>query len=250
MSKDMFRSTLSHSKFTFVTDAMMQEQLQNVKNAFTATDAQGMCDKVGLSRDSYTMIYKKMAGNFKTIFQNKRVTPILCPNSVKKARQVLNNNVLELIGEPKHIVHKHVFMHGANEVTFELNANNNFVLDVCKLQAAMVKFYGMSVVECGGTLKFVLKLDESEIVKNQKLERVSLTLMNRALDAVIKPGDPWYFSVQSENDIWCLAAFEVPKETLDILKMFFNLTNIPDIIQSQNAGQILHVDGFGDYNVE
>ena len=141
-------------------------------------------------------------------------------------------------------------MHAAKEVTFELNANNNFVLDVCKLQVAMVKFYGMSIAECGGMLKFVLKLDESEIVKNQKLERVSLTLMNRALDAVIRPGDPRYFSVQSENDIWWLADFEVPKETHEILKLFFNLTNIPAIIESQNAGQILHVDGLGDYNVE
>ena len=82
-----------------------------------------------------------------TTFQNKRVIPIPCPYIVKKARQVLNDNVLGLIGEPEHIVHKHVFMHGANEVIFELNANNNSVLDVCKLQAAMVKFYDMSVLQ-------------------------------------------------------------------------------------------------------
>ena len=54
------------------------------------------------------------------------------------------------------------------------------------------------------------------------MERVSITLMNRALDPRIIPNDPKYFSVQSENDIWWLAAFEVPKEDHAILKAFFN----------------------------
>lgn len=44
----------------------------------------------------------------------------------------------------------------------------------------------MSIAECGGTLKFVIILDASKIVKNQMLERVSLHSMNRALDVVIK----------------------------------------------------------------
>ena len=45
---------------------------------------------------------------------------------------------------------------------------------------------------------FVIKLDESEIVKGQKMECVSITLMNRALDPRVTPKDPKYFSVQSE----------------------------------------------------
>ena len=58
-------------------------------------------------------------------------------------------------------------------------------------------------------LIFVLKLDESDLIKGQKLERVSLTLMNRALDASISNADERHFSVQSENEIWWLAADEV-----------------------------------------
>jgi len=58
-----------------------------------------------------------------------------------------------------------------------------------------------------------LKLYEHELVKGQKLECVSVTLMmNRALDPNIGLVHPKYFSVQSKNDIWWLAAFEVPKE--------------------------------------
>lgn len=44
----------------------------------------------------------------------------------------------------------------------------------------MVKFYDLKHEESNGILQLVLKLDESEIVKNKKLERVSITLMNRA----------------------------------------------------------------------
>jgi hypothetical protein len=45
---------------------------------------------------------------------------------------------------------------------------------------------------------FVLKFDKAEILEGVKFERVSLTLMNRALDLEIQKGDAGYFSVQSE----------------------------------------------------
>ena len=45
----------------------------------------------------------------------------------------------------------------------------------------MIRFYNLSLEEAQGVVKFVIKLDETEIVKCKKLERVSITLMNRAL---------------------------------------------------------------------
>ena len=114
----------------------------------------------------------------------------------------------------------------------------------------MVVFYDITTVECSGLLKFVIKLDESEIVKGQKLERVSITLMNRALNTTIAEDDQRYFSVQSKNEIWWLAAFEVPKEDHEVLKVFFGLTGYPDVIKRQSDGETLHVEGYGDYNVE
>ena len=74
---------------------------------------------------------------------------------------------------------------------------------------------------------FVLKLDECVIVKGCKLERMSIMLMNEALayanlscstSEVTKPS----FSVQSKKDIWWLGAFEVPKETQEVLAWIFN----------------------------
>ena len=45
----------------------------------------------------------------------------------------------------------------------------------------MMRLYSLSHEEALGVAKFVIKLDEIEIVKCKKLERVSITLMNRAL---------------------------------------------------------------------
>ena len=47
-------------------------------------------------------------------------------------------------------------------------------------------------------LVFVLKLDEAEIVHGKKFERVSMTLMNRAVDPHMATDNEKYFSVQSE----------------------------------------------------
>ena len=40
------------------------------------------------------------------------------------------------------------------------------------------------------------------------------------------------------------------KEDHGILKAFFNLTEIPDVIRRQSNGEKLHVDGYGDFIVE
>lgn len=49
----------------------------------------------------------------------------------------------------------------------------------------------------GKALIFALKLDEAEIIHSQKFERISITLMNRALNPKMTPTHPEYFAVQS-----------------------------------------------------
>ena len=46
----------------------------------------------------------------------------------------------------------------------------------------MIKYYGIKDHECEGLLKLVMKLDEAQIQKSQKLERISISLMNGPLD--------------------------------------------------------------------
>ncbi|MCO5552125.1 hypothetical protein L7F22_005635 [Adiantum nelumboides] len=68
------------------------------------------------------------------------------------------------------------------------------------------------------------KLDECKVLKNKKLERVTITLMNRDLDPSITKEDPRYFSVQSEDNILTLRSFQVDKENFEILDWIFSQT--------------------------
>ena len=97
---------------------------------------------------------------------------------------------------------------------------------------------------------FVLKLDEAEVLQSKKFERVSLTLMNRALDPDVQKSDERYFSVQSEQEIWPIGYFQVDKDSYDVLKWAFQKMNFPKVIASQNASQELVVEGVGNFNVE
>lgn len=109
----------------------------------------------------------------------------------------------------------------------------------------------------GDPLIFVIKLDEAEIIYGQKMERVSITLMNRALDPTFREmnqdelkKDRRYFSVQSEREVWPIASFQVPKESHAVLDWAFKKTKIPALIEAQNAGQLLQVPEIGDFKVQ
>ncbi|KAH6554593.1 hypothetical protein KP509_1Z322700 [Ceratopteris richardii] len=87
--------------------------------------------------------------------------------------------------------------------------HNNIFVDLKLLQHRMVKFCDVSNTKCNGILKFVIKLGESEVLKDQKWERFTLTLMNRAIDGAILETDIKYFNVQSEQYIWSLNTREL-----------------------------------------
>jgi hypothetical protein len=76
----------------------------------------------------------------------------------------------------------------------------------------------------GKPLIFVLKLDEAEILHGKKFKRVSLILMNWALDPEIQKDSSRYFSAQLEQEIWPIACFQVHKESYDVHKWVFGQT--------------------------
>ena len=69
------------------------------------------------------------------------------------------------------------------------------LVDLQQLQRIMVELYGLTFEECKGILKFVIKLDECEVVKEKKMESVTITLMNGALDTSLTEASLKYFSV-------------------------------------------------------
>jgi hypothetical protein len=99
-------------------------------------------------------------------------------------------------------------------------------------------------------LVFVLKLDEAEVQKSKKYERVSLILMNRALNPEIQGDDDRYFSVQSKQEIWPTGCFQVEKESYEILDWVFQQTKFPNVIKAQTDGQELVVPDQGSFVVE
>ena len=100
-------------------------------------------------------------------------------------------------------------------------------------------------------LVFVLKMDEAEIVKGDKQERISITIMNRALtEPTLNKKDPRFFAVQSENNIWPIETFKVIKESHECLDWVLNQTDIPSIIATQHGGRKLSVENVGEFAVE
>ena len=82
-------------------------------------------------------------------------------------------------------------------------------MDLKKVQIAMVQLYGMNVSECDGKLIFVLKLDEAQILKWKKMERISIYIINRALNFSLCKRDNPSFKVQSEMEL-CPSTFRKP----------------------------------------
>jgi len=73
--------------------------------------------------------------------------------------------------------------------------------------------------------------------------------MNRALDSNITKDSEAYFSLQSERELFPIGCFQLPKENFEILSAVFTKTHIPTIIKAQEEGQLLHVEGIGDFKV-
>ena len=127
------------------------------------------------------------------------------PTSVKGVHKQVNEEVLQALGNPFHI--EATYTQPSGDVIF--NKYNNIFYSLEALQIYVVQLFEITHQECGGVLKFVLKLDECQIFKEINLERVTITLMNRALDPTITKGHPKWFTVLSENNIFSLGSFEV-----------------------------------------
>ena len=196
-------------KFKKVKQRIIEEFVDETK--VDSMDVQIVMDDCGISRRGYSNVFKAMKSKLK----EKKITTSLLPlpTHMRKSRTELNQTVAEFLGPAFHI--QGGFQNKDREVHF--NEYNNIFFDLERLEQNMVRFYNISPDEVDSKLIFVLKLDECEILKQKKTERITITLMNRALQK--KPlwknvqqmdkNNSTYFSVQSENNIWWLGSFEV-----------------------------------------
>ena len=89
-----------------------------------------------------------------------------------------------------------------------------------------------------------------ELINNEKYERVTFTLVNRAMDPNIEVTIGNYFFVQSKNHTWWFGLFRICKESRETLKWVFNQMSIPTTIASHRMGEKINVDGYDSYEVE
>ncbi len=237
------RNVLKVKRFKKAKEDCVAEFLKS--SCLDAKEVQGAMDRVGISRQSYTHLFKIMQGKLKEKGLKHSLLPK--PSFVQKTRHKINQKVMEMLGEPHHIEDTY---HGKKK-DIHFDRFNNIFIDLKTLQRAMIKFYNLKHEEVEGVAIFVIKLDESELLKGRKLERVSITLMNRALkQQESEETSQESFSVQSEQNIWWLGAFEVDVEDFLVLWWVFHRTTIPAVIQAQQEGEMLDVDGYGSYKVE
>lgn len=124
---------------------------------------------------------------------------------VTSRRHHMNSEVLNILGKPFHI---HATF-AAEDRQVDFNEYTNIFFDLEALQSYAVQYFKVTTSECSGMLKLALKLDECELLKCKKMQRVTITLMNRALDPSITKKDARYLSVQSKNNILPLGSFQV-----------------------------------------
>ena len=203
VSSRMAKELIQSKKFKAVQKHIVGQFVS--QHCVQSTSIQETLDSLGVSKKGYTAIQKTMS----TMLRAQGIKPNILPTpaSVWMHRQELNSKQAEYIGELYHINGEY----SSKEGIVLYNEDNNIFVDLELLLQRMVEFYDLSISETSGTLEVVLKLDECEILKDKKMERVTITLMNRALN---KCGvdDPKYFSVQSETNVWWLGSFMVGQE--------------------------------------
>ncbi len=200
VSSKMAKDLLHEKKFKAVQRKIVGHFVS--QNCIPSTDIQESMDALGVSRRGYAMIQKSVSH----VLGREKIKHSLLPTpaSVWRRRHELNISQEKFIGTPYHIVQEYT----GGSAPLKFDEYNNLFLDLELLQKRMVEFYNITFEECAGKLQFVLKMDECEILKQTKFERVTITLMNRALQNINK-NDPSYFSVQSESNIWWLGSFKV-----------------------------------------
>lgn len=209
ISPAIVQEMLDSSKFKKVKQSILQDSIAETR--VDTMDVQEVMDNSGISRTGYSNIFKLLKTQFKANKIGPNVLPM--PSNMRKSRKLLNEEVCEFLGPSFHIAVD--FVVSSRVVHF--NSFNNIFFSLQNLQIQMVRFYNITPEEVENKLIFVIKLDECEMLKQKKVERVTITLMNRALkkglsiindDHIDKQEFP-NFSVQSENHIWWVGLFEV-----------------------------------------
>ena len=213
LAPSVMENMIVSTKYHKVKQKIIEKFVDETK--IDSLDVQGAMDDSGISRRGYCSVFKAMKAKLKEKKIKNSMLPL--PTHMKRTRAEINKKVEQFLGPPIHIQAR--FQNKNRDVSF--NEFNNIFFDLEKLQQNMVIFYHITPSEVDNKLVFVLKLDECEVLKQRKTERITITLMNRALQKTsqepVNKNSLSFFSVQSENNIWWLGSFEVDINTFIVL---------------------------------
>ena len=235
------KELIQEKKFKMVQRQVVEHFVN--QNFVSVESVQSTMDESGISRSGYSFLLKKITTSFKTKGNKPKLLPTTA--AVWRHRKYLNMKQVEYVGLPYHINGE--FQSKQGLIVYD--DYNNIFMDLETIQRRMVEFYNITYAETNGALNFVLKMDECEILKDVKMERVAITLMDRAMANTARD-DPRYFSIQSEMNLWWVGTFMVVSENYEILEWVFQRTQLPDVINSQIKGdRTLIVPNKGNFQV-
>ena len=190
LAPSVMEDMIATAKYQKVKQKVIEEFVDETK--MDSMDVQRAMDDSGISRRGYSSVFKAMKSKLKEKKIRNSILPL--PTHMRRTQADLNRKVEQFLGPAFHIQAN--FQNKKREVCF--NEYNNIFLDLEKLQQNMVTFYHITPNEVDNKLIFVLKLDECEVLKQRKTERITVTLMNRALVKNNQdPMDTLHFSVFS-----------------------------------------------------
>ena len=132
---------------------------------------------MGVSRRGYIAISK----TWLNVLKYYKIKSFGLPRShnVGKVRNLLNQEIPKKIGKYYHIEGIILYEKGGKKSSFEYNEYNNTWMNIKKAQSFMVRYYSIRGQDYEEKLVFVMKLDEAQIQKCQKMERISISLKNK-----------------------------------------------------------------------
>lgn len=256
LEKDII-NFISNPSNTKVRQAVFRHLVHDLHHAITPQEVLDVMDSAGISQKGYRAFYRLITLGLRAKGFMRSLLP--SPFSLEMARKSANGGVATMFNGYRWVED----VMSLADKSFTYNKFNSVYIDMEELQKAMVQYYDLSLEETGGKLIFVLKLDECQVVKGQRLERVSVTLMSRALEgraletedvnveqAVEARNRQQYYGVQSEKNIWWQSTWALPHESHDTLRWYFAKAGIDHIISLQVHGQKLQVPRIGNFDVE
>lgn len=176
MTTTEMKAALKGENFKSLKRAIAQDVLGSVKEVLSPELVQRALDKGGGTNKSYQELFSTIDGAFKAQGLNIRAA-VPCPNQQREVLKVMNE-ASEKLMDAFIVANEEDEVEGTEGYE---KIMDNVQLDVIRLLQTLVNLYDIKAEEVNSKLKVCVKLDETIWAGDKKMERLTITVMNRAL---------------------------------------------------------------------